>query len=391
MRLLSRAPRLFALLAALAASAFAVSLSFGSSHREAPLHRARPDGGQHRPVRVHGERRHRIDLTVVANWIPFEDPGRRPELLQLRRQGADYYINIDNTGDGKPDVRYRFKFKTHDREHGTRSCTRCPGVTSINDPKLNVVQTLLDVTREHYRNGQQGRARQVSRRTFRSRRTTSGPKTIPNYSAVADSGDQAAARRRQGVRRPASTIRSSSTSARRSTRSTSATAPATRAAARTTSRATTSTRSCCRSRSRTSRATARPSPAPRPSNAVVGVWSTHGAPAAAGDRLTSRNGTAHSRSGKRLRCRSAGSATRWSTRSSSRSGRRTSSTATSRTDDAANLRQVRREAASSARLINALFGLGVPETDRTDIVTALLTGHPGPDADRAERGRRPTR
>ena len=39
MRFLRRAPRrswLFAVLAAVAASAFAVSLSFGSSHREAP-------------------------------------------------------------------------------------------------------------------------------------------------------------------------------------------------------------------------------------------------------------------------------------------------------------------------------------------------------------------
>ena len=30
-----------------------------------------------------------------------------------------------------------------------------------------------------------------------------------------------------------------------------------------------------------------------------------------------------------------------------------------------------------ARLLNALFGLGVKETDRTDIVQALLTGVPG--------------
>ena len=34
--------------------------------------------------------------------------------------------------------------------------------------------------------------------------------------------------------------------------------------------------------------------------------------------------------------------------------------------------------------LNALFGLGVKATRRTDIVQALLTGFPGPDADRAK-------
>ena len=40
-----------------------------------------------------------------------------------------------------------------------------------------------------------------------------------------------------------------------------------------------------------------------------------------------------------------------------------------------------------ARLLNALFGLGVQETNRTDIVQALLTGVPGLTADRQEPGR----
>ena len=45
-----------------------------------------------------------------------------------------------------------------------------------------------------------------------------------------------------------------------------------------------------------------------------------------------------------------------------------------------------------AKVINILYpGLNVPENDRTDIVTALLTGHPGQDPDRARRAARPTR
>ena len=39
-----------------------------------------------------------------------------------------------------------------------------------------------------------------------------------------------------------------------------------------------------------------------------------------------------------------------------------------------------------ARLLNALFGLGVKETNRTDIVTALLTGIPGKTQIAPQRG-----
>ena len=44
-----------------------------------------------------------------------------------------------------------------------------------------------------------------------------------------------------------------------------------------------------------------------------------------------------------------------------------------------------------ARLLNALFNLGVKTTNRTDIVQALLTGVPGPDPDRRRIRPRPTR
>ena len=46
------------------------------------------------------------------------------------------------------------------------------------------------------------------------------------------------------------------------------------------------------------------------------------------------------------------------------------------------VREVRRSTRSWRRLFNALFNLGVKETDRTDIVQALLHGRPGPEPDR---------
>ena len=61
---------------------------------------------------------------MVANWIPFEDPAGGPNFYRFDDR-ARYYINVDNTGDGKADVRYRFKFKTKYENNRTRSCTPC--------------------------------------------------------------------------------------------------------------------------------------------------------------------------------------------------------------------------------------------------------------------------
>ena len=79
----------------------------------------------------------------------------------------------------------------------------------------------------------------------------------------------------------------------------------------------------------------------------------------------------------RARSRSAAWATRSSTRSSSRSGRRTCFNATQPSDDLKNFGKYV-VSPQLAKVINVLFpGLNVPETNRTDIVQALLTGIPG--------------
>ena len=50
-------------------------------------------------------------MTFAANWIPFEDPAGGPNFYRFDDK-ARYYINVDNTGDGVSDIRYRFEFKT---------------------------------------------------------------------------------------------------------------------------------------------------------------------------------------------------------------------------------------------------------------------------------------
>ena len=169
-----------ALAAALAATALAVTLGFGSSHREAPLSSLDPTGDD-TDVYAFKTADAPKSLTLVGNWIPFEDPAGGPNFYRFDDR-ATYYFNIDNTGDGRADVRYQFKFRTRVRNPNS-FLYALPGVTSISDPKLNVVQTYT-VTRERFRAG-----RQVSSRRIASGLPVApnnvGPKTIPNYAAVA--------------------------------------------------------------------------------------------------------------------------------------------------------------------------------------------------------------
>src|SRR4051795_11357451 len=140
-----------ALMAALVAAALVVAVGVGSSHREAPLSSLDPKGDD-TDVYAFTAKDAPGALTLVANWIPFEYPAGGPNFYRFD-DAADYYLNVDNTGDGKADVKYLFRFKTTTRNRNT-FLYAAPGVSSINDPKLNVVQR-YSVTRETFRNGRQ--------------------------------------------------------------------------------------------------------------------------------------------------------------------------------------------------------------------------------------------
>src|SRR3954467_8206523 len=170
-----------ALLAALAAGVLAVVPGSGSSHREAPLTSIDPTGDD-TDVYAFTAADAPNALTVVANWIPFEDPAGGPNFYRFDDK-AKYYINVDNTGDGKYDVRYQFRFKTKVRNRDS-FLYALPGVSSISDSKLNVVQT-YNVTREKYRNGKLKSSKRVASGLPVAPNNV-GPKTIPDYASVAN-------------------------------------------------------------------------------------------------------------------------------------------------------------------------------------------------------------
>lgn len=167
--------------AVIAAAAIAVALSFGSSHREAPLTALDPTADD-TDIYAFVAPDATDKLTVIANWIPFEDPAGGPNFYRFDDR-AHYYINIDNTGDGVYDIRYQFQFKTKVLNKNS-FLYALPGVSSIRDPKLNVQQTYT-VTREKLKKGKVV-SEQVIGRGIPVAPNNVGPKTIPNYTAVAD-------------------------------------------------------------------------------------------------------------------------------------------------------------------------------------------------------------
>ena len=132
--------------AALGAGLFAglgSTLGVASSHREAPLTAADPQIDQ-TDLYAFVSPDAPDTVTFVSSWIPFEEPAGGPNFY-LWAPKTNYDIKIDNTGDAKADITYRWNFTTHYRNGNTFLYNTGP-VTSLNDADLNIYQT-YDLTR----------------------------------------------------------------------------------------------------------------------------------------------------------------------------------------------------------------------------------------------------
>src|SRR5215467_592813 len=74
-------------------------------------------------------------VTLIANYIPLQEPAGGPNFYEF---GSDvrYEINIDNNGDGQPDVTYRFQFQTKLRSPETFLYNTGP-ILSLDSPNWN--------------------------------------------------------------------------------------------------------------------------------------------------------------------------------------------------------------------------------------------------------------
>jgi Domain of unknown function (DUF4331) len=168
--------------AALVAGSLAVSGVFGSSHREAPKILTDPTA-DNTDVYAFTAKDAPGSLTVVANWIPMEEPAGGPYFGKLD-PNARYYVKVDSSGDGLEDVAYRWKFSQRFRNPES-FLYAAPQVTSVDDPDINFVQT-YDLYRETYdRKGKLKHSKRIADDVPVAPDNV-GPKTIPNYAAVSN-------------------------------------------------------------------------------------------------------------------------------------------------------------------------------------------------------------
>src|SRR3989440_6436207 len=368
--------RFLALLAALAAGAIAVSLSFGSSHREAPGTMLDPSADD-TDVYAFVANDAPNSLTLVGNWIPFEDPAGGPNFYRFDDR-ADYYLNVDNTGDGRFDVRYKFNFRTVYRNKNSW-IYGVPGVSGPSVPKRQVSQR-YNVTREVYRPNGRLRSARVIARNLPVGPNNTGSKNFPNYDTVGNQAirslpgggkvfvgqrddpffvDLGATFDSVHIRKGTGNVGGGKDDlAGYNVHSIVLQVPKSQV-----------------TRNR------RPVSGPSAANAVVGVWSSTERPRIQVNGLNSVTGASAARRRARRTPEQAGQVSRLGNPLINELvipiGLKDKFNATQPATDAANFGAfvVKPEL---AHVINVLFpGLNVPETNRTDIVQALLTGIPG--------------
>jgi len=157
-------------------ASFGVTPAQASSHREAPLTAADPQiDATDMYAFVSPDAPDTV--TLISNWIPFESPTGGPNFYPWA-ENTQYDINIDNVGDAKPHITYRWTFTTHYKHPETFLYNTGP-VNDLNDPNLNLTQTY---TLERIVNGQS----QVVVSNGVSAPSDAGPASMPDYGKLRD-------------------------------------------------------------------------------------------------------------------------------------------------------------------------------------------------------------
>ncbi|GAA5022913.1 DUF4331 domain-containing protein [Kitasatospora paranensis] len=128
-----------ALAAAGAMAGLAPGVGSASSHREAPLIAGDPRA-DNTDVYAFVSPDKPDTVTLVANWIPFEEPNGGPNFYAFA-DDARYNIKIDADGDGKADTTYTWTFTGHYRDDADQFLYNTGVVKSLDDPTLNYRQT----------------------------------------------------------------------------------------------------------------------------------------------------------------------------------------------------------------------------------------------------------
>jgi hypothetical protein len=146
-----------------------------SSHREAPLISGEPQL-DNTDVYAFVSPDKTDTVTLIGNWTGLQEPNGGPTFYPWAENTA-YDINIDNNGDARPDITYRWWFKNNYRNKNT-FLYNTGVVTSLTDPDLNFYQTYR-LERISYS------GTQVLVNNARVAPSRVGPASMPNYAALA--------------------------------------------------------------------------------------------------------------------------------------------------------------------------------------------------------------
>src|SRR3954453_22674356 len=112
--------------------------ALASSHSEAPLISQDPRA-DNTDLYAFVSPENTNTATIIANYIPLESPASGPNFPSFD-DNVLYEIKIDNTGDGRDDLSYQFRFHTITRNPNTFLYNTGP-ITSLADASWNRPQT----------------------------------------------------------------------------------------------------------------------------------------------------------------------------------------------------------------------------------------------------------
>ncbi|WP_291190894.1 DUF4331 domain-containing protein [Frateuria sp.] len=170
--------------------------AMASSHREAPFISTMPqvDASDFYMFMSYEPQRAGY-VTLLANYNPLQDPTGGPNFFPLS-DNAVYDINVDNSGDGRPDLTFRFRFK-HTYKNlkvlgGSGHYTPVPllnigPVSATDQSKLNRIDTYTVEVRKGNGNFEPLESTNGSKTMLTQPVDNIGTKSIANYANYADS------------------------------------------------------------------------------------------------------------------------------------------------------------------------------------------------------------
>ncbi|NWF29490.1 DUF4331 domain-containing protein [Streptomyces sp. PKU-EA00015] len=152
-----------------------------SSHREAPLISGQPQF-DNTDVYAFVSPDHPDTTTIVANWLPFQEPAGGPNFFPFAGD-ARYSIHVDSDGDAQDDLLYRYTFKDHRKNENT-FLHNTGVVESLDDPDLNFTQT-YDIELLRLEHGKEVSSHQLAKQ-LPTAPANVGKASMPDYQKLRD-------------------------------------------------------------------------------------------------------------------------------------------------------------------------------------------------------------